>query len=409
MTDNNPTGKQGVKAPVENLSPSVCRFIAAHALPAEGPGRYRYSLAVSRPTLYSSCYAAMARGLLGDLAGVGAPGREEWSAYLNAQQDSDGLYRDPAIFGQGGYKDDPLWCGRPHLTCHVVSALACLGGVAARPLAWLDPWRDPDALVRWLETRDWGERVAWTGNEIMNVGTLLQYARDFQNDAAAGRAMTSLLDWLGAHHVNPATGVWGDLDVTDPVRRSHAVQAAYHWWPLFFYDNAPIPHLERAIDTVLATQNDAGGFGWGVHNRTKPLDSSACEDIDSIDPLCRMMQMTDYRSADIHAALTRAAAWVLTNRANDGGFVFMRGLPFEYGHPELCSAAGQGAMFPTWFRLLSLALIGQAMPDHPLAGIPRQFMRCPGYQFWTGNGHREPVSKVPAGCNQIVELTIKLR
>jgi hypothetical protein len=359
-------------------------FVAAHR--GDRPGRYRYSAVSSGPTLYSSCYAAMARHLLGDMDRLPDSECAEWITYLLSHQDDDGLFRDPVIFDQGWYKDDPLWCGRPHLTCHVVAALACLGAVAEKPLRWLDPWRDPDALVRWLAARDWGRQVAWTGNEVMNVGVLLQYVRDFHDDARAGQATAVLLEWLAAHHVNPTTGVWGAVDASDPIWRSHAVQAAYHWWPLLFYDGVPLPHLERAIDTVLATQNPRGGFGWGVHNRAEPSMSSACEDIDSIDPLCRMMQLTDYRRADIETALARAADWVLTNRMPDGGFMFIRDQPFEYGHPALRGEAGQGAMFPTWFRLLSLALIGKALPGHALGRVPWQFVRCPGMQFWGGVG-----------------------
>ncbi len=358
----------------------VLSFINTHRLDAAG--RHRYAAGCTAPTLYSSTYAAMARHLFGKIQGLLEAERKAWVAYLQDHQDADGLFRDPVIFDQGWYKDDPLWCGRPHLTCHVIAALACLGGVAERPITWLDPWRNPDALVRWLETRDWGERVGWTGNEIMNVGTLLQYVRDFQNDDRAGRAVATLLEWLAAHYVNAATGVWGDVDVADPFWRSHAVQAAYHWWPLFFYDGVRPPHIERAIDTVLATQNPYGGFGCGVHNPAEPFMSSACEDIDSIDPLCRMMQLTDYRRADIEVALTRAADWVLTNRMADGGFVFIRNQPFVYGHPALRSEAGQGAMFPTWFRLLSLALIGKALPSHELGRVPWRFLHCPGMQFW---------------------------
>lgn len=362
------------------LRQSSLAFIAAQR--TGRPGRYRYATGCPAPTLYSSCYAALARHLLGDLASLPPAERAEWSAYLQSHQDDDGLFRDPAIFGQGWYAGDPLWCGRAHLSCHVVAALACLGAVAQKPLCWLDPWRDPEALVRWLEARDWSARVAWTGNEIMNVGVLLQYARDFQDDTRAGQAVATLREWLATHHLNPATGVWGDVDIANPIWRSHAVQAAYHWWPLFFYDGVQPPQLERAIDTVLATQNPLGGFGWGIHNSAEPFVSSACEDMDSIDPLCRMMRFTDYRRTDAEAALTKAAAWVLANQMPDGGFVFLRNRPFEYGHPQLRGEAGQGAMFPTWFRLLSLALIGKALPAHSLAQQPWQFVRCPGMQFW---------------------------
>jgi hypothetical protein len=373
-----PGGQNGQVAP-SALRESVLGFMARCQAPE--PGRYRYAGGCLLPTVYSSCYAAMGRHLLNDLPALAAAEREDWIAYLQSHQDEDGLFRDPVVFGEGWYHGDPLWCGRSHLTCHVVAALTCLGGVAAEPLRWLEPWLAPDALRGWLEARDWGERVAWTGNEIMNVGVLLQYARDFQNDSRAGHAAAVLVEWLATHHVRPETGVWGGVDVTDPVWRSHAVQAAYHWWPLFFHDGVEPPYLDRAIDTVLATQNARGGFGWGVHHAAEPFLSSACEDIDSIDPLCRMMGLTEYRRADIQNALACAADWVLTNQMPDGGFVFVRNLPFEYGHPQLRSDVGHGAMFPTWFRLLSLGLIGGVLPGHSLGAYPWQFVSCPGMQF----------------------------
>jgi hypothetical protein len=343
---------------------------------------YRYSPACQQATLYSTCYAVLARHLLGDLETLSRNERAEWSATINRFQDEDGLYRDPVIYDQGWYAGDPLWCGRAHLTCHVVTALACLGGTAPKPLAWLAPWKNEGNLLHWLEERDWGDRVGWSGNEIMNVGSLLQYARDFQADAQAGRAVEVLLAWLSSHHLNRENGVWGDRPTADPLWRSHAVQAAYHWWPLFFYDRLPVPCLERAIDTVLDTQNPLGGFGWGVHNPSEPFMSSACEDIDSIDPLCRMSMLSSYRRAEIQAALQRAKIWVTGQQAEDGGFVFMRGAAFEYGHPQLTSAAGQGALFPTWFRLLSLALIDRALPAQSGQLSRVNFVRCPGMQFW---------------------------
>ena len=70
--------------------------------------------------------------------------------------------------------------------------------------------------------------------------------------------------------MNGATGLRGALDVSDPIRRSHAVQAAYHWWELFFYDGVRPPHLERASDYVLDTRNALGGFGCSVHNSAQP-------------------------------------------------------------------------------------------------------------------------------------------
>jgi hypothetical protein len=68
-----------------------------------------------------------------------------------------------------------------------------------------------------------------------------------------------------------------------------------------------------------------GGFGV-------PLNSSACEDIDSIDPLVRLSFMADYHKEDIRNAMERTMVWVLANSNDDGGWVFCRGVPFQYGH-----------------------------------------------------------------------------
>lgn len=369
-----------------DLRASVLGFIASCRLAALGPGRYRYSLACTEPTLYSSSYAAMARSLLGDIGALQPAEREGWVDYLNAHQDDDGLYRDPVIFGEGWYAEDSLWCGRSHLTCHVLTALACLGAVAPKELDWLAPWRDPDRLVAWLQARDFGARVAWSGNEIMNVGTLLQYARQFHADERAGRAVACLLDWLETNHLNPRTGVWGSLDATEPLQRSHLVQAAYHWWPLFAYDGRGFPQAAQAARTVLATQNPLGGFGWGIHNPDEPFYSSACEDIDSLDPLTRLLAQVPGQRERLVGAIDRGAQWVLTNHAPDGGMVFIRGREFTYGHPQLRAEAGQGAMFPTWFRLLSLALCDTAVPGCVPGAIGWQFCDCPGMQFWGAPG-----------------------
>ena len=366
---------------IESLRSRTLQYIDAQRLPGVQYGRYRYAPGNAVATLYSSCYAAMTRSLYHDLDTLTASEKAEWTGYLQSHQDGDGLFRDPAIFGEGWYAGDPLWCGRPHLTCHVIIALTCLGAVAERPLHWIEPFCDSAHLLHWLADRDWTERVSTTGNEIMNVGTLLQYARDFQQNTPAGESLTALFNWMEHNHLNHSTGLWGSLDSSDPRRRSDLVQAAYHFWTLWTFDERRIPHLERAVDSVLATQNPRGGFGWGVHNHDDPFSSSACEDFDSVEPLCRFMALTDYRREDVVSALTRGLAWTRSNQNDDGGFAFMRGRPFEYGHPLLRSERGVSGMFPTWFRTLTLAYIGRALPESSAGDHRCRFQRCPGYQF----------------------------
>ena len=102
------------------------------------------------------------------------------------------------------------------------------------------------------------------------------------------------------------------------------MQTGYHLWLLYFYDRRPIQYIERSIDSCLKTQNLYGGFGV-------PLNSSACEDIDSIDPLIRLSLETDYRKTEIMDALKRALPWILVNMNSDGGWGFRRYEAFQYG------------------------------------------------------------------------------
>ena len=351
----------------------VLRFVESNYLGQ--PGRYRYSSSCSEPTLYSSTYAAMTMSLFGKEI----PDRDQWVQYLCDYQEDDGLFRDPVIWGQGWYKKDALWCGRTHLTSHVVIALACLGAVAPKENTFLKPWEDIDFLVNWLETRLWSCKgdISQTGNEIMNVGGLLQYERDFHANARAGKAVAVMLEWLSTHHVHPDTGLWGDdADLNDPLQLSNVVQAAYHWWELFFYDGVPIPYWTKAAEVMLRTQNPLGGFGLGVHNRKDPFVSSACEDIDTMSPLSRLYRMGVVRTDAVRQALERGAQWVKSNQTPDGGLQFIKNRDFEYGHPQLLGPKDGGAMFPTWFRTLTLALTAKAFGDASV-----QLIRCPGMQF----------------------------
>lgn len=364
------------------LRSSTLAFVESMRL-AGGPfGRYRYAAGCDEPTLYSSTYAAMTRDLYSDLGTLSAADREAWIRHLQSHQDDDGLFRDPVTFDQHQYKDDPEWCGRRHLSCHVVTALTSLGAVAAKPMRFLDPFLEPGGIARWLESRDWREKPDFVGNEVLNVGTLLQYARDFQKHPRAAAAVEEMLRWMADHHMNAATGLWGGLDASQPRELSRAVQGGYHFWLLYFYDDQPIPHRERAVDSCLATQNVCGGFGQGVHTGSD-RESSACEDIDSIDPLSRLSFCEPpHRRDEIRAAVARGAEVVLAAQVSDGGFQFVRGRPFEYGHPQLAATASQGAMFPSWFRTLTLAYVGRALPDSPLGRVPWRFCNCPGIQFW---------------------------
>jgi len=323
--------------------------------------------------VYASAYAALARHLYGDLESLSDDESRQWASYLLSHQSDDGVFRDPQISCDKAETLD--WWGWRHMTLHVLMALCTLKAGTARPFACLERFRSPGGMADWLAHRRWIEDASCVSNEVQNVGTMLQYARDHQGVEWCAAALDEMYEWLDARQ-DPATGCW-HYPACSPRQRSLAVQTGYHFWCLYFYDNRPIRHVERIIDTCLATQNRHGGFGVASN-------SSACEDIDSIDPLARLSQTTSYRHEEIRECLERALPWVLANRnSQDGGWVFRRAQPYNIvPHKAMRAGCDKSFMAYTWFRTLSLAYLAKALPDSPVAKGYWRLDRFPGHQFW---------------------------
>jgi predicted O-methyltransferase YrrM len=247
-------------------------------------------------------------------------------------------------------------------------ALAALGDKPRRRLEWLDRFTARDAVSRWLAGMDWGDKVDFTSNAVQNAVACMQFARDFMGEACFATPIDEALQFL-SKRCNKTTGLWGSPPTTPEVL-SRQVQAAYHFWLLYLYDSVTIPHQNRAIAQVLKTQSGLGGY-----NPALSL-SSACEDIDSIDPIVRFG--LDSIRTDSVASINRALPWVLYNFNSDGGAVFRRDAGFVYGHPLLSSGPNESSIFATWFRMLSLALMNTVQP---IEKIKWTFLNAPGLQF----------------------------
>ena len=151
--------------------------------------------------------------------------------------------------------------------------------------------------------------------------------------------------------VNPDTQLWGHSDLSNRELRSRMVQFAYHLYPIYFYDSEFNFNKNEIVANVLKTQNKYGGFGVRCN-------SSACEDIDSIELLIRLGENVSSDLVNqIDKALRKTFKWVLANQMVDGGFVFRLNEDFKYGHEQMSSTPNQSAMFPTWFRCLCIKLL----------------------------------------------------
>src|SRR5262245_14772507 len=199
-------------------------------------------------------------------------------------------------------------------------ALAALGEKPRHRLAWLDKFTARGAVECWLAGMDWGENVDFTSNAVQNVVACMQFSRDFMGEACFAPPIDEALRLL-LERCNKETGLWG-TPPTSPEKLSRQVQAAYHFWLLCMYDSVVVPSQNLAIRHVLKTQSRLGGY-----NPAAWL-SSACEDIDSIDPIVRF-GLNSARTECL-ASIHRALPWVLYNYNSDGGAVFRREAAFVY-------------------------------------------------------------------------------
>lgn len=364
------SGQEG-RVKTASFSSRVLTYVEGLRVRSSPYGQYSFSTSSSVPVLYSSVYAVLIRSLLCDLDRLSASDREEWISYIKGFQCRDGMFRDEAIRVESSETRD-YQCGWRHLTLHAIMALSALGSTADKEFSIINSLGSENRLTQWLSSLPWRYKATLASSTVQNIGTLLQYSRDRQNNKEAQQLLDSLFRWLNKTQ-NPKTGSWG---ITLSGRRgiSEQVHTGYHIWLLYFFDKIELKYKENIIDLLLETRSSLGSFG--------PFpSSSACDDIDTIDPLVRLFKLTEYRKAEVLDALRKAVPWVLFNQNRDGGFVFERNRVLYYGHNFLSAEKNVSSLFPTWFRLLSLALLAQEIVDYTFLSQDWRFLNCPGHQF----------------------------
>ena len=336
------------------------------------PGVYGHSPSSPVANLYSSVYAAQILSLTGAMDTLSVQDRVGWVAYLDSfQSGEDGLFYDASLAGTRFNTAD--WWGARHLAVHVIAAYTALQAKPRADFGFLRKYTGPGAVEHWLAQADWSEAGDFD-NQVMNIGALMQYSRDGFANEAAGRGAQVLTREI-ERRIDPGSGLVWPSDVAGaqreaPARLSRAVQFSYHLYAVAHYDGWRHPSPATLRRTVERTANVLGGFG-------PALNSSACEDMDSIDLLRRYAPPGEPGGREI---FRDAVTWVLANRNPDGGFVFRRGEAFEFGHPVLRSRADESDLFATWFRLLALAYLqGGAATRFGL-----RLRDCPGYEYDRG-------------------------
>ena len=204
------------------------------------------------------------------------------------------------------------------------------------------------------------------GNNILFVGQMLIYLRDVERYSGADDALRLWFAWLDSA-ADISTGLWG----TDGYcSRVEAVYGGYHQLLVYYHENHPLPNVRGLVDTVLALQHEDGGFNpYG--------NAGACEDVDSVDILVNCYKRIDYRRPEVRSALRRCLHHILATQNEDGGFPYNLDQPQSHmGIPGTEAAPNVSCTFPTWFRIHTLALIAEVLPNATqLRGLTFRFNR----------------------------------
>ena len=260
-----------VKVAAEALAGRMWRWIDRLQVPGETRGTLR-PRSDAEPTLLACCDGAMILHILGLMDQVG-PERKAWAGVVHAAQRPDGSFGSLHSFGMA------------------VRALNCLGQPLLLRPAFQDEWGRPDALVEWLDSRDWSK--PWGASiEVLHVACP-------RCDAAnAGGMMTvdpawrdAIFKWL-ADSQEPSTGLWAPGH-EDEVDLFNKMGAAFHFFPFYTGWGEGLPRAEAMIDSTLSLQRADGTFAGGY------------ADMDAVHMLATLAGQTDHRRQAVRTALTR--------------------------------------------------------------------------------------------------------
>jgi hypothetical protein len=303
-------------------------------------------------TLYGTIYAKSTSEYLGGTKELG----DELLCFIASCQSSEtGLIAGPELndfVHEAGSMHD-----LEHLTLHSTCSVLpfCQDhGIELRPIVAAHKFCDLAYLELWLSERDL-ENAWFEGNNILFVGQLLLYLRDVEKLAGAAAALEHWFGWLDSE-VDPLTSLWGS---NGSCSNAAAVYGGYHQLLLYWHEEPPIVNPEGLVDTVLNLQHFDGGFN-------PKGNGGACEDVDSVDILVNCYKRYDYRRAEIGEALRRCKRHILRTQNADGGFPYNRDQPQSHmGIPGTEAGPNVSCTFPTWFRVHTLALIAEILPDEP--------------------------------------------
>ena len=305
-------------APVPDLQSvlsGVRGWVDSVAVPAgEVSGRWKYSQHMARDWAVESSTQALS--ILADLGVLPTWTREQRDRVVAEiqgwQEPETGLFKDPLIHPEDKVSDHHSW---EHIWLHHTGCcVGALGWLDAEPLHLLPERAFVD--VREQDGAGWVLELGWdnpwaAGEHFVRVIDAYRH-RVGLTGTASDEVVGAAFDQLESQVIDPATGLPDRFNKDDPPR---AMAGLFKLASGYQMIGRPLPWPERAIDSVLVMQDDAGGFG----------QDNLCIHWDALLALLRLNEQLGggHRFDEIAAAGMRTAEFLCrVHRRDDGGFSF---------------------------------------------------------------------------------------
>jgi prenyltransferase beta subunit len=288
------------------------------------PGKnhcYRFT-GNSEDVIFCSCFALFILDLFKETDKFTAQQKQSWIDYIQSFQNRQTGYFEPANYYLKDKERNSY-----QLTCFCLSALGILNAAPLYPLLFIEQWKTPEHIKKFLIERGCDKGLPGSGNKAMFQAVFLTYEYERTGDPQLLKKIDAWFEFHDQHQNR--NGFWGkDL-------RSHylyGMQNAFHQLEIYFYWKRKVPNLKKIIDITLNCQDVAGFFA-------PTPGGEACYDYDAIHILTTAYNMIDYNRSRIKVSLAKAAKAIASNQNPDGGFCqskakmentldFMKQIPF---------------------------------------------------------------------------------
>lgn len=299
---------------------------------------YYFSRSSKKVSIYSNVYALLLHQLIDKNCDI-----EIIDKIYNLQL-SDGLFYDKNCLNSF-YVSGEGW-GARHFLPHVLPIFVSFPKKLKYDFNFLNRFDSKEKVDLFFDNLNY-EKIWAESNIIMNYCSIVQYVRDFKNIHKFDDILKYFEEKL-KDNIIPELGAWFKRKKEFSKQEKYeTIRGAYHIYLIFEYDRLDFKYKNEVIDLILSLQNKNGGFDFNSN-------SSACMDIDAVDPLIRFSLDNSYRKKEVEKCLLKFVSHALANQRKDKGFCFELFKSFNYGHSSLCSKKGESNLFATWFRYLSL-------------------------------------------------------